>query len=222
MIIEKYGIQLKRITKNDIELIREKRNSIAIATKMIYREYISKDQQLKWFESINNLNNFYYLIIDNNKSIGLINEKDMDWNNSTSEAGMFIWEENYLKTIIPSLATLILIELGFEILSWKKTKIRILDTNKQAINYNKQIGFEMTENKDNVIFMELTKENYFSKTKKIVITASKSFKNSNLVIKIPNQEVELINKVKELLSSKTNIEFSTNVKNCFSFSHKIE
>jgi len=129
MIVEKYGIQLKKITIEDIELIRTKRNAENISSKMIYREFISPEQQLKWFNSINNFNNFYYLIIYNQQPIGLINDQNLDWKNLTSEAGLFVWEENYLKTIVPALATLTLMELGFEILSWNKTVIKVLASN---------------------------------------------------------------------------------------------
>ena len=116
MIVEKYGIQLKKITIDDIELIRIKRNADNISSKMIYRGYISMDQQIEWFKSINNFNNFYYLIIYNQQPIGLINDRNLDWENLTSEAGLFIWESNYLKTIVPALASLTIIELGLSLI----------------------------------------------------------------------------------------------------------
>src|SRR5690606_5178162 len=222
MILEKYGVQLKKISIEDIELIRNKRNSEVIASKMVYRDFITENQQLKWFESVNNMNNFYYLIIHNDQPIGLINEKDMNWKNLTSEAGMFIWEESYLKTIIPSLATLILLELGFEILLWNKTKIKIIENNHPAIIYNKQIGFKEVSRKKGVVFMELTRENYLIKTRKLVVAATKSFENSNLVVKIPTDNKELIIKVKEMLSNNKNIVFSNQLKEFFSFSYKIK
>lgn len=152
MIVEKYGIQLKKITIDDIELIRTNRNLENISSKMIYRDYISKEQQLKWFNSINNFDNFYYLINYNAQPIGLINDRNLDWKNLTSEAGLFIWENKYLKTIVPALATLTLIELGFEILSWNKTSIRVIESNKEGISYNKKIGFK-TVNKENGIVL---------------------------------------------------------------------
>lgn len=207
MIVEKYGIQLKKITIDDIELIRTKRNSENISSKMIYKNYISPEQQLQWFESINNFNNFYYLIIYDDRPIGLINEKDMDWNNLTSEAGLFIWEDKYLKTIVPALATLTLIELGFEILSWKKTSIRIIESNKEGISYNKQIGFKIVRQDKGILFMELDRASFYEKTRKMIVSLSKSYQEKNLKVIIENKDVEFINKIKGLIN-KFNINVS--------------
>lgn len=207
MIVEKYGIQLKKITIDDIELIRTKRNSENISSKMIYKNYISPEQQLQWFESISNFNNFYYLIIYDDRPIGLINEKDMDWNNLTSEAGLFIWEDKYLKTIVPALATLTLIELGFEILSWKKTSIRIIESNKEGISYNKQIGFKIVRQDKGILFMELDRASFYEKTRKMIVSLSKSYQEKNLKVIIENKDVEFINKIKGLIN-KFNINVS--------------
>lgn len=200
MIVEKYGIQLKKITIEDIELIRTKRNSENISSKMIYRSYISPEQQIQWFNSINNFDNFYYLIIYNQQPIGLINDRNLDWENLTSEAGLFIWESNYLKTIIPALATLALIELGFEILSWNKTTIRILANNKEGITYNKQIGFKTTSEKNGVIFMELNRTNYEEKTRKMIISLTKSQEEKTLKVIAKNTDIKFITKTQELIT----------------------
>lgn len=221
MIVEKYGIQLKKITIDDIELIRTKRNSENISSKMIYKNYISPEQQLQWFESINNFNNFYYLIIYDDRPIGLINEKDMDWNNLTSEAGLFIWEDKYLKTIVPALATLTLIELGFEILSWKKTSIRIIESNKEGISYNKQIGFKIVRQDKGILFMELDRASFYEKTRKMIVSLSKCYQEKTLKVIIENKDVKFINKIKELIS-KFNIDVSAKEeKNYTYFEYKI-
>lgn len=199
MIVEKYGIQLKKITIEDIELIRTKRNSENISSKMIYRDYISEEQQKKWFESINNFDNFYYLIFCNQQPIGLINDRNLDWENLTSEAGLFIWEDSYLKTTIPAFATLTLIELGFEVMSWNKTNIRIIASNKEGIAYNKQIGFKTTAQKDGVIFMELNRTSYKEKARQLIIYLTKSQEDKSLKVKVKNTDVKFINKVKELI-----------------------
>lgn len=70
--------------------------------------------------------------------------------------------------------------------------------------------------------MELTRENYLIKTRKLVVAATKSFENSNLVVKIPTDNKELIIKVKEMLSNNKNIVFSNQLKEFFSFSYKIK
>ena len=114
MKLIKYGLTLKRLTKEDIELLRNWRNSESVNRFMEYREYITPEMQEKWFESINNPNNFYYIIIYNDEKIGLINDKGFDrFGKATSEAGLFIAVDKYKNTFVPVLASLILLEVSF-------------------------------------------------------------------------------------------------------------
>lgn len=79
MIIKKYGIELQLLTKKDIELVRQERNKDFIRSKMINQSIINSKQQQKWFKTINNSNNFYFIIVHENKKIGLIHGKNIDW-----------------------------------------------------------------------------------------------------------------------------------------------
>ena len=192
MIIEKYGIQLKRITKDDIELIREKRNSYAISSKMIYQKRITSSEQVKWFESVDNFCNFYYLIIFNNEKIGLINDKNVDWVSRTSEAGLFIWETKYLNTIVPSLASLCLLEMGFEILNWNETSIEVLKSNKEAVVFNNQIGFLQKNDEDcDVISFKLDKTNYNNKARKLILSMTKLNDDKKLKLFLSKEDFTL-------------------------------
>ena len=78
MKFRKYGITLTRLREDDIELVRKWRNSPGIQQYMEYREFITEEMQKKWFESINNLQNFYFIIEYENKKIGLINTSNID------------------------------------------------------------------------------------------------------------------------------------------------
>lgn len=200
MIVEKYGITLKRITVDDIELIRKKRNSEYISSRMIFREKITAEQQLVWFNSVNNFHNFYYLIYFEGKPIGLINDKNIDWQGRTSEAGLFIWEKQYFKTIVPSLAALCLLEMGFEVLTWNKTTIKVLQSNNEALAFNKQVGFETIKVKKEVCEMELSREIYESKSRKLILSLTKLQKQKRLKLTLDNSEDQLINKIKGLIS----------------------
>ena len=73
MKISKYGIDLVRLTEEDIEMLRQWRNSPQIQQFMEYREEITAEMQKKWFDSINNVNNFYFIIHFEGQKIGLIN-----------------------------------------------------------------------------------------------------------------------------------------------------
>ena len=58
----KYGITLERLREEDIELVRQWRNSDPVRLNMKYQELITPEKQREWFNSINNVN-FHYVMI---------------------------------------------------------------------------------------------------------------------------------------------------------------
>jgi RimJ/RimL family protein N-acetyltransferase len=169
MKLIRYGVTLKRIREEDLELVRYWRNSQKIRENMIYREYITPEMQKKWFDGINNYNNFFYIIQYNNDNIGLIDNKNTDWNLGSTESGLFLFDEKYYNTHIPIAASFILIEIGFYILNGKDSHIKVLRSNKKAINYNLKLGFVPFSDdpgKDYIEFI-LTRENFQKKTLKL-------------------------------------------------------
>ena len=67
--LEKYGVTLKQLTHDKIELVREWRNDPKISQYMEYREYITSEMQEKWFEETNNDKNYFFLIEFEGKEI---------------------------------------------------------------------------------------------------------------------------------------------------------
>ena len=163
MIVRKYGITLRRLKEKDIELLRQKRNSTAIRNTMYYREEITPGMQKQWFDSINNKFNGYFIIEVEGKKIGLIHGKNLDFEKRTCEGGIFIWDENYIGGLIPSLASVIMNDWTFYMINFKASYAKIMLDNSTAISYNKLMGYRPCEPQNNdkgVQWMILTKENY--------------------------------------------------------------
>lgn len=166
MIIRKYGIVLKRLKEEDIELVRQMRNSEAIRRTMVYREEITPEMQKRWFDSINNKYNAYCLIISDGLKIGMIHGNNVNFEKRTCEGGIFIWDKRYLTTPIPSLASIIMNDWTFLLANFKTVYAKVLVDNKVAISYNKMQGYEPCEplnNEKGVVWMKLTRENYLAK-----------------------------------------------------------
>jgi UDP-4-amino-4,6-dideoxy-N-acetyl-beta-L-altrosamine N-acetyltransferase len=170
MKLYKYDVVLKRIIEDDIELVRNWRNSVCIRQYMQFREHITKKQQKQWFNSINNINNFYYLIYYKDEPIGLFNEKNIDWKERTSETGLFIWDERYIDTHIPLMASLMLSQMGFEVFEGKKSFVSVLKSNEKARNYVLNFGYTLLAGEENKDFQrfELTRENFEKKGGKLL------------------------------------------------------
>ncbi len=168
MIISKFGITFKRLKEEDIELVRQWRNSPEISQYMEYREYITPEMQMKWFDSVNNNNNFYFIIEYQGKKVGLINGKDIDWEKYTMETGIFFWDKEIYNTPVPIIAVMIFAEVGIFI-GGLSVYARILKTNERARKYNEMIGFELCEGQEEVEnqLYRMTPESYLGKSDKI-------------------------------------------------------
>lgn len=166
MLIRKYGITLKRLKEDDIELLRVKRNSEAIRQTMYYRSTITPEMQREWFESINNKYNGYFIIIYHYKKIGVIHGKNIDFDKRTCEGGIFIWDMDYLNTTIPSLASIILNDWTFYYIKFNSVFAKVLSDNKTALTYNKMIGYEPCKPRNDdkgVQWLELKSATYIEK-----------------------------------------------------------
>lgn len=153
---------LERLKEADIELVRQWRNSDPVRLNMEYREIISPGQQIDWFKSVDNLQNNYLLIHYKGEKIGLLNDKNVNWEARTSESGLFLGKPEYYASFIPYLVSLAGIETTFYFLNWHKQFAHILRTNHNAIEYNRQLGYRLSEDQEAVENQqyELTRENF--------------------------------------------------------------
>ncbi len=166
MIIKKYDIELIRLTNDKIELVRKWRNEPKIKKHMFFDGEITKNMQQKWFTSIDNISNHYFLIHYKNEAVGLIHLSDLDFEKKDCFSGLFIYEDSFIGTDIPVRASLCLLDYFFET-EWvytvfAKTKV----DNLVALNYNQSLGFEIAGDTENGkgYLMRLTKEDYEQKT----------------------------------------------------------
>jgi len=102
MKLSKYGIVLDRLRQEDIELVRSWRNSPMISQFMEFREQITPEMQKEWFKSVDNIENFYFVVVYQGKKIGLINSSNVQWATVSSEGGIFLWDEAYYETLCRS------------------------------------------------------------------------------------------------------------------------
>jgi UDP-4-amino-4,6-dideoxy-N-acetyl-beta-L-altrosamine N-acetyltransferase len=193
MFLEHYDIRLSRLQKNDLELLREWRNSPLIRQTMEFREFISSEMQLEWFNSINNENNIYLIISHENKEVGLLNAKNINWDEKSFESGIFFWDTNYYNTFIPALVSLIATNFCFKILNYNVLYAHTLKTNKHAIKYNLSLGYELTEGQEDkenqMYFLTLEKFRKIArKFRRLIDLFSSANKESFVVIEAHDYE----------------------------------
>lgn len=188
MIIRKFGLEIREVEREDLELIRQYRNTESIKKRMIYKDQISREQQLKWFEEIQKINHFYFLIYKDDTAIGLINGKNINFEDGSSEGGIFVWNEdrNYETSIT---ASIILNDWNFLVNNFKINYAQVLKSNKKAIAYNEFMGYKIDdkehENPD-VIWMSQYKQDYLTYRDKI---EKLSFDEFNITEKVSEEDV---------------------------------
>lgn len=145
MKITRYGLTLHRLEKDQTELIRQWRNDRKISKFMFYKGDITSDMQQEWFDSIDNEQNFFFLIYYKNAPVGLINISSIDWESKTAYTGLFIYDDKFLASDIPVMASLAMLDVFFLLFDIQSVYAKVKGNNKTAHNYNSSLGFSRTK-----------------------------------------------------------------------------
>ena len=198
MIIRNFGITLSQLTLEDVELVRYWRNSKEISSVMEYQKFITEEEQKKWYNSLNPLSDFYFLINYKGVKVGLIHTSHINWKNKTADAGLFIWDKDYLGTHIPVLASLAMLECFFENFGLQNYFAKVSRENAVAVRYNLTLGFRLHEksNDGSFDFYVLEKENYLKaseKLKRFAATISNEKPQLQILPELLNELQKLMN-----------------------------
>lgn len=138
-----YGVTLRRLTHDKIEMLRQWRNDPKIQQYMVYREYITPEMQEAWFQKINNDNNFYFIIEYEGREVGMINIKDVDYVKKTGEPGIFLYDDQLWNSDVGMRASLCFDDFVWGTLDLEYTYCHVLTSNKRALQFNLLFGAEM-------------------------------------------------------------------------------
>lgn len=165
----RFGVTIGRLTLGELELLRQRRNDPALAQFMVFRDEISPEQQLAWFNRVDNRQNLYGTIYWQGKFIGMSNLRDIDEEECSAEGGMMIWDEEYQNSLVPFRAALVGTDLAFWEYGFQVMTARVLATNKRALRFNKALGyvFDPEPDADGALRGRLTNPAYWRATMNI-------------------------------------------------------
>jgi hypothetical protein len=175
--VRKNIVSFRKIDEFDIQLVRFWRNSDHVRLQMIDQEYISPEQQISWFKTLDKKGEHHFIYSYGVHDVGVVSIKTLG-SPGVFEAGIFCGRTDYLGNPINIAAAMGLHDYGFHTLGNRKSKVRVLRENSSALRMNNFLGFERTNNGDEkIIELELTRDKYeLSKTKLIrVIPWTSSF-----------------------------------------------
>lgn len=149
MIYENYGLRFIRLRAEHLELLRYWRNHNSIKQFMEYQENITSEMQKKWFTSVQkDKSSLYFLIEYDHNFIGMINGKNINFEKSTAEGGMFIWNLDFHNTEFPIRSILSFADFAFLFCKIEHCYINIMKDNKKAIELNKNFGYKLIEGQE--------------------------------------------------------------------------
>jgi len=169
MIISKYAVKLIRLETEHLELLRYWRNNAHISRFMEYREEITSEMQKEWFLKINNTNNFFFIIAYKHTTLGMINTSKIDYDKGVADTGLFVWDEDYINSPVPVLASLSMLDVFFTVFDLKKMTAKVKNDNIKAIAYNKALGYQYEQAVADGSFSlyALSKEDYYRQASRL-------------------------------------------------------
>ncbi len=149
IIIEYENIKLRLLQEADLELVRNWRNQDHVSQFMEYRESIGSNDQKSWFEQLDKTRNLYFIIEVSELPIGVVNLKDIHWEQGAAEAGVFVGQVDFMGGISPIFSVLVLMQFAFRCLSLQVLSAKISNKNTNAIQFNHQLGYRLTTTLNN-------------------------------------------------------------------------
>lgn len=151
-------IFFEKLSDKYILQLREYRNSEFVKNNMIFDEYISVEDQLKWWgqQKINNKSQFF-LIFLNSEPCGLLSFTNIDLTTRKAEFGLFLFEEKYSNIGISLFAEYFSINYMFDNLDLNKIYLNVIDFNKKTISLHKNFGFSI----DAILRDDILKNNQY-------------------------------------------------------------
>lgn len=157
------NITIRPLTLNDARTSVKWRNNPEIwkwTLNSPNRKILLKDE-LMWVKKvIAEKDSKRFAILANERYIGNIQLTNIKY--SESYFGIFIGDTDYWGKGIGFTATKLIIQYGFEKLGLKKIKLRVRQGNTRAIHIYSKLGFKKVNENEELIFMELSSENFHS------------------------------------------------------------
>jgi RimJ/RimL family protein N-acetyltransferase len=160
MHFSRFGIRLQRLDPDDLEMVRQWRNSSWVRPYMHYRELIGPDQQTLWFQGLDAERDWYFTARAGDVPFGLFDIKAIDWTAACGESGGFVGEPRFIGRSEPAQATLALMDFAFQVLRLQSLQARYSANLKRVVRFNQQLGYVVTREEDGFLHSQVTAGQY--------------------------------------------------------------
>lgn len=156
-------VKIRPLIINDAHTSYKWRNDPRIWENTVNRpnKFISLEDELVWIKKVlNEEDSHRFAIIADNEYVGNIQLTNIS--DYTSYYGIFIGNVAYWGKGIAKIATQRILTLAFDELRLEKVKLRVRKENSSAFNLYLSVGFKETDRNDNLLFMEISKNDFLS------------------------------------------------------------
>lgn len=134
-------IQLRQVTEQDTDFILSLINDPKIAEFFPRNGIISKEQHLSFLKNLREKGDQYWIVKNDNESIGTVSIYNIDHTNNTAEWGRFIIiPEHSAKGVA---VEKLILRVAFEDLQLNKLYCQCLATNERVIKLHELLGFKI-------------------------------------------------------------------------------
>jgi len=139
-------VYLRALELDDVKQLVKWRNDLEITSLLGGNtQFVSNYRESEWLKSIllNDKNDLRLAICltENQLHIGNVNLTSINWVNRTAEFSIFIGEKSFWGKGLASEATRLVLKHGFFELNLNRIYLYVLESNKDAINLYKKVGF---------------------------------------------------------------------------------
>jgi hypothetical protein len=138
-------VRLRPLEYHDIEKVRSWRNDPEVAQFMVYREFITKEQQEDWFHRIQKEKGFYAIIVVNGNDIGLADLKNFSADGKSAEGGIFVHSKAFQNSVYAYAVCILFLDFAFERLKLDIVEAKVIDRNARAVRFNNSLGYVRSE-----------------------------------------------------------------------------
>ena len=166
-----FRVKLELITPEDTYLIVKWRNNEKVRKNFIFQEDFTEEMHLNWLNTKvanKEVVQFIIKIKENDKPIGSVYFRDIDYDKKEAEYGIFIGEDDERGKGYGSETVKLALDYAFNVINLESIILRVFADNKSAIKSYESAGFKFDRIERNFIESESgTRDLVFMKIKKL-------------------------------------------------------
>ena len=157
-----FGVRLERLERKHLELVRQWRNSDWVRPYMRYRSVIDPEDQIRWFENMDPLRNWYFVAHVEDLPFALFHVKSIDARVACGESGGFVGAPRFIGRPEAAQATLALMDFAFLVLRLRSLEAHYSSSLPKIVSFNQKLGYRvLREESDGFIRARVTEARYF-------------------------------------------------------------